>query len=308
LRHTAHLARQPRARISVVNLLGDAVALRSDIASHLAMAVECRRLVDVAAADLAAAEAALAHGGDEVLDDINRELARARAAIDAAAPHERPGLQQHVAHLEAGRAERLTRTIGAGLEAGVFVTWGREATVIEVGFAEVGDWQVVIAEQLNAAARGTSRSASLVTARDARREKDEARVGRRLIDPFAVHTSADPEDLAPSTTFHNAGAALMGDALTALQAATRDTLTVQPFSVPRTSVPPSLARYWWPRAQESFIVARDATAAPTHLLRFTGRVTFRGLEASGPVDVWELLLVDRGFGRDFIEGLRHAGR
>lgn len=54
LRHTAHLARHPQARISVINLLGDAVATRGDIVSHIAMAVECRRLVDEAAADLEA--------------------------------------------------------------------------------------------------------------------------------------------------------------------------------------------------------------------------------------------------------------
>ncbi len=222
--------------------------------------------------------------------------------------HVKRGLEEHLKQLQAGRAERLNKTIGAGLEAGVFISWGREANVIEVGFPEVGDWKVVIAEQLNAAARGTSRSASLVAERTARRTKDEGRLGRTLIDPFFVHTSPDPEEVTPTTTFHNAGAALTGDALQALQAATRGQLQFQPYTIPRTSMPPSLQRYWWARSAENFVVVSDVNHAPLHLLRFTGRTIFRGLEAIGALDVWELMLTDRGFGRDFLEGLRHAAR
>lgn len=306
LRQCAHLARHAGSRCSVVNLLGDAVATRGDIRSQVALALECRRLIDHAARDLKEAEQALSAGGDDVLVDIDREIASARARLPSlpGGSVERMGLEEHLRHLEGGRAERLQKTIGAGLEAGVFVSFGREATVIEVGYPEVGNWQVVIAEQLNCAARGTARSATMLAERNARRQQQEIAGGRHVVDPFLVHTSADPNDVSTTTEFHNAGAALTGEALAAWQAATSGELTFQRYEVPKTSLPPALQKYWITREVERFVVVHSARGTPVQLFRWSGRTTFRGLEKLGAIDIWELLLVERGFGLDFISALR----
>jgi hypothetical protein len=307
LRQCAHLSRHAGARCSVVNLLGDAIATRGDVVSHVALATACRRLLDEAARELREAEQALAAGGDEVLVDIDREIAKTKArlqTVSSALTSERVNLEAHLQQLQAGRDERLRPQIGSGLEAGVFVSFGREATVIEVGFPEVGDWNVVIAEQLNAAARGTSRSMALSRERHARRQQHETALGRHFIDPFHVHTDADPQVLQPTTEFHNAGAALTGDALVAWQAATSTTLSFSRYEVPRGSLPPSLQQYWLPRDVERYVLVRERSGAATHLLRFSGRTVFRGLEKLGPLDIWELLLVDRGFGLDFASAVR----
>lgn len=306
LRQCAHLARHAGARCSVVNLLGDAIATRGDVLSHVALATACRRLLDEAARELREAEQALAAGGDEVLVDIDREIAKAKIRLQGASltASERTMLEGHLQQLQAGRDERLQQQIGSGLEAGVFVSFGREATVIEVGFPEVGDWSVVIAEQLNAAARGTSRSMALARERSARRQQHETALGRHFIDPFHVHTDADPQVVQPTTEFHNAGAALTGDALVAWQATTSTTLSFSRYEVPRGSLPPSLQKYWLPRDVERYVLVRERSGAATHLLRFSGRTVFRGLEKLGPLDIWELLLVDRGFGLDFASAVR----
>jgi hypothetical protein len=309
LRQCAHLARHAAARCSVVNLLGDAIATRGDVVSHVALATACRRLLDEAARELREAEQALAAGGDEVLVDIDREIARTKAGLTSSlttslSSSERAALEAHLQQLQAGRDERVQQQIGSGLEAGVFVSFGREATVIEVGFPEVGDWNVVIAEQLNAAARGTSRSASLARERSARRQQHETALGRHFIDPFHVHTDADPQAVQPTTEFHNAGAALTGEALAAWQAATTTTLSFHRYEVPRGSLPPSLQKYWLPRDVERYVLVRERTGAATHLLQWSGRTVFRGLEKLGPLDIWEMLLVDRGFGLDFATAVR----
>lgn len=308
LRTCGHLGRIPEARVSVVNLLGDAVACRGDVSSMVAVALSVRHILDEAARELDVAARALTASGDEILKEIDLELKRVEVRLQAPSLEGplRSELERHHAELLQGRAERVTKTIGAGLEAGVFVTYGREASVIEVGGPEVGEWRVVIAEQLNAAARGTGRSGKLTEARAAHRASDEKKAGRPLEDPFFVHCSADPLMVTATTDFHNAGSALSGEALAAFQNESAGRLVFRPMTIPRTSLPPRLQRYWLPRTTEEFLLASDNTGAPGILFRFSGKTIFRGLEANGAVDIWEICLVDRGFGRDFVDALRQS--
>jgi hypothetical protein len=240
LRTCALLGRNPSARVSVANLLGDAIACRGDIRSMIALATFVRRL--------------------------------------------------------------LAEEAGAGLEAGVFVTWGREAGVVDVGDPDVGAWRVVVAEQLTVAARGAAQSAGVVRDRAQRRAASERDAGRTFDDPFSVHTSADPNELSATTDFHNGGAAITGEALAAYEAASVD-LVFRRLSVPPSTLPGRMGKYWLTRPLEELVLATDAGGAPALLLRFCGRTIFRGREANGPTDVWELILVSHGFGRDFVEAL-----
>jgi hypothetical protein len=308
LRTCTHYARNPQARVSVVNLLGDAVACRGDIRSMVALALSVRGLLEEAAQDLEEAHKALRGKEDGIFQEIEVELARVDQTLAQLSPMDpqRRELEQHRVELVAGRDERLQKAIGSGLEAGVFVTWGREANVIDVGSPEVGQWRVIIAEQLNAAARGTARSARLQKERTERRLAMERTVGRPLIDPFFVHTSPDPDDISTTTEFHNAGSSLTGEALAAYQAASGADLVFRPLSVPRASLPPRLHRYWLTRPTEQFVLCTDPRGVPGLLFRWSGRTIFRGLEANGGVDIWEILLVDRGFGRDFCDALAAA--
>lgn len=297
----AQLSRAPGARVAVVNLLGDAVACRGDIESMLSLATFVRRLLADAAAELNAMAQALPPAEEAIVREIDGHLRRVELAL-ASSPRSAALLQEQ-RDLQEGRAARLSRAIGQGLEAGVFVTWGREASVIACGGPEVGEWKVTIAEQLNAAARGTGRTPEIVKARGEARAVAEVKAGRALVDACAVHTAADPVVVDNVFAFHNAGAAVTADALAAWQSATKERLTFQALSVSTATLPPSLASYWLPRAVEELLLARDKSGAPVLLFRRTGHTVFRGLEALGSIDVWELLLVDRGFGRDFVAAL-----
>jgi hypothetical protein len=314
LRTCAHFARNPNARVSVANLLGDAVACRGDIRSMVALALYVRKLLEDAARDLADAQASLKSSDEGVLKEIELEIARTERDLMIADGAEKGAMERHLVELKAGRDEKMAKIVGAGLEAGVFVTWGREANVIEVGGPEVGEWKVIIAEQLNAAARGTSRSASLVKVRNARKADDERRTGtaRTLIDPFQVHCQPDPNDVSPGTDFHNAGSALSGDALAAYQAVCPE-LTFRRLTITPSTLPATLRnKYWLSRPTEELVLCSDAAGKPALLFRWSGRTIFRGLEANGPLDIWEVLLVDpsergaHGFGRDFVTALAAA--
>jgi hypothetical protein len=305
LNRCAQIARDPQARLFVVNLLGDAVACRGDIESMLALAIFIRKLLADAATEMNEAARALRPDDEAIVREIDSELVRLGRAL-AALPNgdpQRVALLQEEKDLREGKEQRLAKAIGLGLEAGVFVTWGREASVISCGGPEVGEWKVTIAEQLNAAARGTNRSNDLVAVRQTQRQYAEQQAGRPLVEAFSVHTAADPKDTAAGRVFHNAGAALTAEALQAYQASTRERLVFRPLNVARASLPPSLAHYWAPRDVEELILCSDREGVPGLIFRRAGGTVFRGLEAGGSVDVWELLLVDRGFGRDFVSAL-----
>ncbi|HEY4223395.1 MAG TPA: hypothetical protein VGO62_18685, partial [Myxococcota bacterium] len=303
LRTCGHFGRNPNARVSVVNLLGDAVACRGDIRSMVALALYVRRLLEDAAQDLSLAQESVS-GVDEAVQEIDLELSRIGQLLHEGllSANQKAALEQQRAELRAGREQKLTSKVGAGLEAGVFVTWGREASVIDVGGPEVGQWRVIIAEQLNAAARGTARSASMQKKRTEARMAQERAAGRAFIDPFSVHTSADPDDVSVGTDFHNAGSSLTGEALAAYQSECSD-LVFRHMSIPRSSLPPRLHKYWLTRHSEEFVLCTDANGVAALLFRLSGRTIFRGLEANGAVDIWEILLVDRGLGRDFVVAL-----
>lgn len=304
LRACAVFSRNARAHVAVVNLLGDAVACRGDIRSMVALALSVRQLLEDAAQELETARTSHRTKDDEALREIDFELSRVAHELQAPSlpADERVQLKEHQQELIAGRTERLQRAVGSGLEAGVFVTWGREATVIHVGGPEVGAWSVTIAEQLNAAARGTSRSGELLEDRVARRRAREAVVGRSLIEPYMVHTASDPDDTAVSTSFYNAGSALTGEALAAYRAASPD-MMFHDLTVAREALSPRLQKYWLERSVESFVICSDARGAPALLFRLAGRTLFRGMEATGGAEIWEILLVDRGFGRDLLASI-----
>lgn len=298
LRVCGHLGRSPQARVAVVNLLGDAVAARGDIVSMMSLSIfVCHQLLD-AAKELEQASEALKAGADELLAEIELELARVGARLTALPPGpERTNLELHRRDLIKGRDQRLAKALGQGLEASVFIAFGPQATVIDVGGADVGAWQVTIAEHLNAAARGTGRSASLADTRNKVRLQAEAAQKTQLKDPFRVHTSADPRDLSATTEFHNTGAALTGEALAAYQAARGSSQVFRGVSVSREQLTRELLGFWFPRDREDFMISTDPDGAVTLAFRRTGRTIFRGLEAGGGTDVWEIIPVDSGFGR-----------
>lgn len=313
LRTCAHFARNtqanPGARVSVANLLGDAVACRGDVRSMVALALYVRGLLEEAARDLQQMQAALSSSQDEVLREIEVEIARVERSLPLASTQaDRAALEQERADLVAGRDDKMQKLVGAGLEAGVFVTFGREANVIEVGGPEIGEWKVIIAEQLNAAARGTSRSAAMMRVRNAKRAEHEQAMGRKLADPFSVHTQADPNDVTPSTDFHNAGSALSGDALAAYEATTAGELVFRRLTIATATLPVPLRTTWWlSRASEELVLATTHDGKPALLFRWSGKTLFRGLEANGPIDVWEILPVNgSGFGADFVRAYAAA--
>lgn len=306
----AQLSRAPGAVVVVVNLLGDAVACRGDIDSMLSLATFVRRLLADAAAEMSQMASALPPAEEAIVREIDSHLTRIARALQTMSVDDpaRPGLLQEQRDLQEGRDEKLAKTIGKGLEAGVFVTWGREASVISCGGPEVGEWKVTIAEQLNAAARGTGRTPEIVKGRADAKAVVEQQSGRPLHDAFAVHTAADPRVVDNTFAFHNAGAAVTADALQAWQRTTKERLTFQALTVSQKTLPKTLANYWLPRDVEELLIARDRAGAAGLLFRRTGHTVFRGLEALGSIDVWELLLVDRGFGRDFVAALDAARR
>jgi hypothetical protein len=307
LRMCTQLARGQDAHVDVVNLLGDAVAARGDIVSMVALTVSVRRLLAEAAEELAQGARALGVG-DEVLAEIELELSKAEQQLTGLprTDPKRVAVEDHIRGLRGGREQRLSAVLGGGLEAGVFVTWGPQATVIEAGSPEVGEWRVFIAEYLNAAARGTNRSAPMSHQRDETRLAAEEEAGGALIDPFSVFTSADPLELSATHEFHNAGAALTAEALDAYRERSPE-LSFSDVELRRATLPVRLRRYWLPRPLEELVLCRDAKGRPALLFRRTGRTIFRGLEASGGTDIWEIVLVERGFGSDVIASLGELG-
>jgi hypothetical protein len=300
LRTCGHLGRNPGARLQVVNLLGDAVAARGDIGSTVSLSLFVLRQFEEAARELAQAGKALRAGADERLAEIDLELLKADEQLAALGPGpsaQRAALEAHRRALFAGREQRLASSLGAGLEASVFIAWGAQAATIEVGGPDVGAWQVTIAEHLNAAARGTNRSTTVARARDEKRLLAERAAGLPLKDPFRVHTSGDPENLAATSEFHNTGAGLTGDALRAFKAARSATLVFHPMTVAREELQQAMPGYWFPRSSEDFVLATDASGEPALAFRRTGQSIFRGLEASGGIEVWEIIPVDTGFGQ-----------
>lgn len=300
LRTCGHLARTPGARLQVVNLLGDAVAARGDIVSTVALSLFVLRQFEEARAELAQASKALRSGADERLAEIELELAKVDEQLLALPPQPsvaRAQLEQHRKALLAGREQRLATSLGAGLEASVFLAYGPQAATIEVGGPDVGAWQVTIGEHLNAAARGTNRSTTVARAREQRRIAAERAAGMPLKDPWRVHTSGDPEHLAPTSEFHNTGAGMTGQALAAFKAARAKEQAFTALRVAREVLQGQLPGYWFPRAAEDFVLATEPSGAPTMVFRRTGQSIFRGLEASGGIEVWEILPVDAGFGQ-----------
>lgn len=300
LRTCGHLARTPGARLQVVNLLGDAVAARGDVVSSVALALFVLRQFEEARHELAQASKALRGGADERLAEIELELAKVDEQLAQLAPGPsaaRTSLEVHRRNLLAGREQRLATSLGAGLEASVFIAYGPQAATVEVGGPDVGAFQVTIAEHLNAAARGTNRSTTVARAREARRLAAEQAAGMPLKDPFRVHTSGDPENLAPTSEFHNLGAGLTGQALAAFQAARARAQVFRSLTVTREALQAQLPGHWFPRAAEDFVLATEPSGAPALVFRRTGQSIFRGLEASGGIEVWEILPVDAGFGQ-----------
>jgi hypothetical protein len=306
LKTCGHLGRNPRARVSVVNLLGDAVAARGDIASMVSLAVYVKKLLEDAAEELQNASQAAVSGVDHEIAEIHLEIARVQAQLATITDGgERVMLETHLRELVDGHEQRLKKKVGGGLEAGVFISFGPEATVINVGGEDVGHWSVVIAEHLNAAARGTARSSAMHEERDRRRHAMEQKAGARFLDPFKVYSAADPDDVSTTKDFHNAGAALTGQALEAFKDASRD-LTFRDLKVSNQHFPPRLRKYWLTRSVEEFVIASDVRGHPMLLFRKTGRTLFRGFEAQGGFDIWEICLVDRGFGKELVDALAAA--
>jgi hypothetical protein len=315
--------------LSVVNILGDAVAFRGEVSAVVALALGIRRI--------------LAKAEDELTDSV-------------------PDLLGGSANLsevdEEGCSERLAKSIGLGLEAGVYISFGAAAERVDLAHPTLGPWSVSIGERLNEAARGTARSGLVKAERDAAVAKARAerksprlaspfqvRVGRSFqlqlpppqvdamesaihrLDKNAVTTSvrdiaqwlheiaseaidgqegALPGCIARLEDLYNAGCALSGTALEAFEKAAQRTFAFKRIELYHSELPAEFHRvHLLDFDPERLIVVTDlGSGAPAYLLRYAGKAVFKGFEAQGGIDIWELLLPDLAFGRDLLAVLQ----
>ncbi len=364
--------------LSVVNILGDAVAFRGEIAPLVSLALGIRRILAKAEQELTQSVSEVL-GGDPRLSEIDEEIAltsaeleRIEKDLDGVLPmvnagplsggERRQQLRAQLAMLHEAREQRCARSVGLGLEAGVYISFGAAAENVDLSHPSLGPWSVTIGERLNEAARGTARSAQVKAERDfavarARMERKsppldspfQVRVGKSYhlqlspahtealesaihrTDKHAVtgsvrelaqwlHQAASdaveqqegnlPRCIVRSEDLYNAGCALSGPALDAFEKATKGSLRFRKIEVYHSQLPPEFHRkHLLEYDPERIVVVSDPERdAAIYLLRFTGKALFKGFEAHGGIDVWELLLPDAAFGRDLLSALESDSR
>lgn len=200
--------------LAISNIVGDAVGFRGSIAPMVSLALGIREILKNAATELEKDLPEFLGGKPEVLEEIEQEIASWQRRIDeidgalkSAAPgtphfehltQAKKSLREKLAELESAREDVRSETVGFGLEAGAYVAFGAAAEVVNLSQAALGlaapaineaagYTSVTIAERLNEAARGTSRSGILRTERElrvARARKD--RNSNRATLPFQV--------------------------------------------------------------------------------------------------------------------------
>lgn len=336
----------------VSNILGDAVAFHGDIRLMVPLALQIRRILSDAEQQLQQGLSDVLGGEDTMIAEIDAELARLgserqRLAKQDENPSALKRVEGQIRMVQQAKEDRLARTVGLGLEAGAYISFGGAAETVDLKHPDLGDWSVTIAERLNEAARGTARSAKV------KGELDRAIARARLSvnnpgleSPFRVHVGksfqldlmtqaaeslssslfsgdktgitqsvkelarwlhqqashavdrgeTNVPSMSRSAEFYNAGCAISGQALSAYEQATKTILLFQRLEVYRTKLPQRiLTTFLLEHDPERFIVVTDNAGAKVHLLRYCGQTSFKGFEAQGDIEVWELLLPDSPF-------------
>jgi len=192
--------------------------------------------------------------------------------------------------------------VGAGLEAGVFISCGAAAEEIRIDDPVFGSVRVAIAEKLNEAARGTGRAYRVAAEADEELRQAVARTGNpQLKEAFAVHIGAEQARVA--TDIYNAGTALSGEALDAFLRATLGPRIHFEKILDPSAFAPEIAGAFALPASLRLIVSVEAEAPLAHamLFRSAGPVAFRGFEEAGDCEVFELLAAEGRFARMLVE-------
>jgi hypothetical protein len=223
------------------------------------------------------------------LGDLGKALKRVR---DEAA--------RELAHLR----RSAEAAVGAGLDAGVFISCGAAAEEIRIDDPVFGPVRVCIAERLNEAARGTGRAFRVASEVDEDLRMAIARTGNpQLKEPFAVHLGAEQARDPVATDIYNAGTALSGEALDAFLRATLGPRLHFERLIRRQDFAPELAGAFALPDTLRLIISVEAEAPLAHALLFrdVGRVSFRGFEEAGGCQVFELLPEEGRFARLLVE-------
>lgn len=286
--------------VKVSNMVGDAVAFRGDIVAMVDLALAIRKTLDEAQNELLDFLPDIV-GGSERLREITVELKRLERELlelgnerDEQLDARRKYLTAQLAMLEDSRVREAQRTVGEGLEAGAYVSYGPEAEILDIRHPTLGRWPVAIASALNEAARGTARAGSVRDYRmdlwlRAQRENPEA------VLPFQVTVH--------ESELYNAGSVLSEPALHAFRGAREGVFRFEEKIFKPADAPPYMRQYIFEHPEERFVVVYGIGDEVVHLLRHSGRVIFRGFETQGDVDLWELLLPESSFGRDLLSTL-----
>lgn len=206
------------------------------------------------------------------------------------------------------------------LVAGIFVAFGAPAVEVRIADPAFGDVKVAIAEKINEAARGTSRSAEVRRRIDLLVKNARERRGERGLEfPFRVHIERVAHVPVPPglldesqkllakmkeaelrtvfermTTTHelyNAGIALSGDALLAYRRLTGSRYHFFAKSLDVLELEDEFNARFAFGAQRIRLVfaAVPGSDRPRHVFRFAGSLVFRGFERHTPTEVFELL-------------------
>jgi hypothetical protein len=271
----ALLAEQDRQRRAIQRRLAAAEEpLRLEIAS---LEAEIGRRVSLAPeAQEFARLGTLSRALKGVRDEASRELAHLRRSSEAA--------------------------VGAGLEAGVFISFGAAAEEIRMDDPAFGQVRVAIAEKLNEAARGTGRAYRVAAEADEELRKAILSSGNpQLKEPFSVHLGAEQARVA--TDIYNAGAALSAEALDAfLRATLGPRLHFEKFLHRPDFSAELAAAFALPETLHLIVsVGAEAPLASALFFREAGRVAFRGFEEGCVCEVFELLADEGRFARLLVQ-------
>jgi hypothetical protein len=191
---------------------------------------------------------------------------------------------------------------GAGLEAGLFISFGAAAEVLRMTHDVWGEQRVAVSERLNEAARGTARNVLVRTRLDEALE--QARTSRRepgLELAFGVHIAETRE--AGAHDIYNLGEAMSAGALDAFIRQSRNTHQFFRLQVrPADLCPEIQARFLFLAPTLSLVLGAPLKVQPVlgtevEVFRYVGQVLFRGFEVTRPTAVFEILRPDSPFMR-----------
>ena len=218
-----------------------------------------------------------------------RERARTQE-IDRAIGQLREEISRGLSAL--ARSERAASA--SELVAGVFISFGAAAEEIRLSDPVFGEVRVSVAEKLNEAARGTSRSAAVLAQVEAALLAEAVHRGATSSrSPFAVHLER-PEAGKVAGEIYNGGQALSGEALDAFLRGTLDSRIHFARALDRGELGEEAVATLALPERVSLILSLPAAGAIADVLGFRriGRVAFKGFEEGEGCDVYELLPAD----------------